>query len=168
MQKFVLAAFASVAAAETIPTMIESKMKELVDHVPNGCTGSTSVVISQVSGQDKFVLLANDTFADPNPVATGAVEHFNVGGMWNMPNVDLATVHFECFLQGISAYTQDYTCTDGDANCPIATMPGTEWKGVFDFDVPGFAPPFLYDVQVTAKDSAGAELFKLESKFCIP
>lgn len=83
MQKFVLAAFASVAAAETIPTMIESKMKELVDHVPNGCSGSTTVTITQVSGQDKFVLLANDTFADPNPVQTGGVEHFNVGGMFN-------------------------------------------------------------------------------------
>ena len=82
MQKFALAALASLAAAENIPTIIESKMKDLLDDV-NGCSGSTSVTITQVSGQDKFVLLANDTFADPNPVQTGSVEHFNVGGMWN-------------------------------------------------------------------------------------
>ena len=88
--------------------------------------------------------------------------------MWNTPTIDLHNVKFECFLQGISAYVQNYPCSTGDANCPIATMPGTEWKGVFDFDVPGFAPPFLYDVVVTATDSAGAELFVLESKFCIP
>ena len=167
MQKFAFATLAAVAASETVPTMIESKMKDLIEHA-NGCAGSTSVVITQISGQDKFVLLANDTFADPNPVQTGKVEHFNVGGMWNVPSTDLHNVHFECFLQGVSAYAQDYPCSDGDANCPLATTPGVEWKGVFDFDVPGFAPPFLYDVKVTATDSTGATLFELESKFCIP
>ena len=51
MQKFAYATLASIAVAENIPTMIESKMKDLIDHLPNSCTGgSKTVVINQISG----------------------------------------------------------------------------------------------------------------------
>ena len=164
MQKFVYAAIASLAAAESIPTMIESKIHEFMDHENT----DYNVVITQISGQENFVMLPNDSYADPNPVQTASVEHFNVGGMWNVPNVDLHKVTFTCLLQGVEVYKQEYLCTDGDASCPLATTPGVEWKGLFDFDVPGFAPPFQYDVHVLAATTDGTSLFELESKFYIP
>ena len=151
MQKFAYAAIASLAAAESIPTMIESKMHEFMDHENT----DYNVVITQVSGQENFVMLPNDSFADPNPVATASVEHFNVGGMWNIP-VTLAKVDFVCYLQGVKVYEQPYDCTATSTNCPLATAPGVEWKGIFDFDVPGFAPPFQYDVHVIATSDTGA------------
>ena len=116
--------------------------------------------------------MPQDTAAVPEPVCTACTEMFNIGGIWNIPNVDLKSVTFQCKLAGAVAYNAVYDCT-GEGNdsgaCPKPTGAiGEEWKSVFGFDVPGFAPPFLYDVTVEAKDSAGASIFLLESKFYIP
>ena len=165
MQKFALAALASFAAAENIPQLIETKMHEFMDHENQ----DYNVVITQISGTQNFILNASDTFADPNPVQTNNVEHFNVGGVFIQQNPDLSHVEFICYLQGAQVYKQDYKCSAGDSYCPtIPSTFGTEWKGTFDFDVPGFAPPFQYDVHVKAYNAAEEELFELESKFYIP
>ena len=128
-----------------------------------------NVVITQTSGSDTWTMLDTDTYASPNPVQTGGKENFIVGGIWNVASIDLATVSFDCVLGGAPVYHQDYPCTAGDANCPSPSGAiGEEWTGTFGFDVPAFAPPFVYDVTVTGKDSAGASIFVLESKFTIP
>ena len=163
MYKFALAALASVAAADSVPHMIESKMHEFMGHENT----DYSVVITQVGGFSTFTLVTSGTYADPNPVQTASVEKFNVEGVFLANPVDLAKVEFICYLQGVEVYKQDYDCSDGDSHCPTA-LPATDWKGEFEFDVPGFAPPFQYDVHVTAYTSTGTSLFELESKFYIP
>ena len=128
-----------------------------------------NVVITQISGADTWTMLDTDTYASPNPVQTGGTENFIVGGIWNVANVDLAKVSFNCVLGGAPVYNQDYPCSVGDANCPSPSGAiGEEWTGSFGFDVPAFAPPFVYDVTVTGKDSSDATLWELESKFTIP
>ena len=128
-----------------------------------------NVVISQLSGSDTFLMLDSDTYADPNPVQTGGKEMFNVVGIWNVANADLSVVTFNCILAGAPVFNQDYPCSTGDANCPLPSgAVGEQWSGSFGFDVPGFAPPFVYDVTVTGKDSTGATMWELESKFTIP
>ena len=68
---------------------------------------------------------------------------------------------------GASVYKQNYPCSDGDANCPSTPAFGTEWKGLFEFDVPTIAPNLTYDVHVKATDAAGKLLFELTADFCI-
>ena len=68
----------------------------------------------------------------------------------------------------MEVYKQDFPCSTGDANCPKPTgTVGEQWAGMFTFDVPGFAPPFEYDVHVMAYDANKVALFDLESKFRI-
>ena len=100
MQKFAIAALASFAAAENVPQFIESKIHDFM--VPENT--DFNVVITQISGQENFVLTPNDTFADPNPVKTADVEHFNVGGTFIQQGLDLANVEFTCLLQGALVY----------------------------------------------------------------
>ena len=116
-------------------------------------------------------MLPQDTAGVPNPVCTACTEVFNVGGVWNIPNVDLKSVTFQCKLAGAVAYNQVYDCTGagndyGDCPKPTGAI-GEEWLASFGFDVPGFAPPFLYEVTIEAKDSTGASLFVLGSNFFI-
>ena len=159
--KFALASLAAIASAN-MPHMYEAE-----------ATNGSDVVISQVSGFENFIMLENDTYADPNPVKTAITEKFNVGGIWNVPNVDLDNVVFECKLAGVVAYHQAYDCTSaGDSNdygqCPKPSGEiGEEWLASFGFDVPGFAPPFVYSVTVTGYSAAGVSVFQLASDFTI-
>lgn len=175
MQIFSIALMAALASAQTEgPTLIESKM----DHFSASeeeANDKYDVVITQISGQQNWIMLPQDTKADSDPVCTACTEKFYVGGIWNIANVDLDHVNFQCKLAGAVAYNADYPC-DGSSsesndygNCPKPTGAiGEEWKADFGFDVPGFAPPFLYEVTITGYDSAGASLFQLGSNFYIP
>ena len=144
--------------------VIETKFhKEVTDYVP-----SNSIAITQVSGQANFVLMPTGTYADPDPIKTANTEKFNVSGIWNIDASTLDKVEFTCKLQGVQVYKQDFKCATGDANCPLpAGTVGEQWAGMFTFDVPGFAPPFEYDVHVKAYKADNTELFDLESKFRI-
>ena len=173
MKQFAVAAagvaFANAFNLPRMPGFAKAKFDHFVDVIRGEENTDYNVVITQISGQENFILTASDTYADPNPVKTSNVEHFYVGGTWINPSVTLHDVDFTCLLQGVEVYNQDYLCSDGDANCPsIPATFGQEWKGLFNFDVPGFAPPFQYDVHVKAKDPSGNVLFELESKFYIP
>ena len=129
---------------------------------------SNGIAITQVSGQANFVLMPTGTYADPDPIKTANTEKFNVSGIWNIDASTLDHVEFTCKLQGVQVYKQDFSCASGDANCPLpAGTVGEQWAGVFTFDVPGFAPPFEYDVHVKAYKADKTELFDLESKFRI-
>ena len=129
---------------------------------------SNSIAITQVSGQANFVLMPTGTYADPDPIKTANTEKFNVSGIWNIDASTLDHVTFTCKLQGVEVFKQDFKCATGDANCPLpAGTVGEQWAGVFTFDVPGFAPPFEYDVHVKAYKADKTELFDLESKFRI-
>ena len=138
--------------------------EEVTDVVP-----SNSIAITQVSGQANFVLVPTGTYADPDPIKTANTEKFNVSGIWNSAvGATMDKVEFTCKLQGVEVYKQDFKCTTGDANCPLpAGTVGEQWKGMFTFDVPGFAPPFEYDVHVIAYTADKTQLFDLESKFRI-
>ena len=139
------------------------QQEEVADVVP-----SNSIAITQVSGQANFVLMPTGTYADPDPIKTANTEKFNVSGIWNIDASTLDHVEFTCKLQGVQVYKQDFSCASGDANCPLpAGTVGEQWAGVFTFDVPGFAPPFEYDVHVKAYKADKTELFDLESKFRI-
>ena len=170
MQKFACAAFATLASAQySPPSLIESKAVHYAEEQENK---DYSVIINQMTGQDKFILLPQDTAAVPNPVCTACTEVFNIGGIWNVASIDLKTVTFQCKLAGAVAYNAVYDCTGagndyGHCPKPNGTI-GEEWKADFGFDVPGFAPPFQYDVTVEAKDSKGASIFLIETKFYIP
>ena len=99
------------------PTLIEAKAGHFSEDVAN------DIVITQVSGQQNFVLLPQYTSADPDPVCTACTEVFNVGGVWNVANVDLASVTFQCKLAGAVAYNHVYPCTstvggNDYGNCP--------------------------------------------------
>ena len=75
---------------------------------------------------------------------------------------------------GALVYSTDYPCTgNGDANdygnCPAPSGEiGQLWNADFGFDVPAIAPPFEYDVLITAYDSAGNSLWQMASNFYIP
>ena len=81
MQKFACAAFATLATAQVGPSMIESKAIHYAEEQENK---DYNVVITQVSGQQNFILLPQDTAADPAPVCTACTEKFNIGGIWNI------------------------------------------------------------------------------------
>ena len=161
---FALAALAAVAIAgdddPSGPTMIQSKL----DHYSND-----SIVIDQIDTLGHLTMIARGTYADPDPIQTANTENFYVQGIWNdTTGADLHQVHFYCKLQGVVVFQQDFVCSAGDANCPSpAGTAGEDWNGVFGFDVPGFAPPFQYEVHVQGQDASGASLFELESKFYI-
>ena len=127
---------------------------------------SNAISITQVSGTENFVMTSG--VADPDPIKTANTEHFNVTGIWNVDGTIMDNVLFTCKLQGVQVFSQTFPCTTGDANCPLPTgTVGEQWNGVFTFDVPAIAPPFEYDVHVSAKDKAGNMLWDLESKFRI-
>ena len=92
------------------------------------------------------MLLPQDTAAVPNPICTACTEVFNIGGVWNVADVNLKTVTFQCKLAGVVAYKVDYDCTGAGNDYGHCLKPngaiGEEWKAEFGFDVPGFAPPF--------------------------
>ena len=120
MQKFAAAAFATLASAQVAPSLIESKAIHYADYeIEND--DKYAVVITQVSGQQNFVLLPQDTSADPAEVCTACTEKFNIGGVWNVANIDLKTVTFQCKLAGAVAYNHVYDCTGAGndyGNCP--------------------------------------------------
>jgi hypothetical protein len=155
-------ALAAVAAAE--PTLIESKMA----HFTND---KYAVVITQNSGEDVFTMIERGTYGDPDPVCKNCTEKFNVFGIWNVAMTTLAKVNFTCKLMGVEAYSQDYDCTGAAndyGNCPTpAGIANEDWTADFGFDVPSIAPPFEYDVTITAYDTAGTELWQLGSNFYI-
>merc|ERR1711981_1385124 len=129
--------------------------EEVTDVVP-----SNSIAITQIAGQANFVLTPTGTFADPDPIKTANTEKFNVSGIWNVDGSVMDSVYFYCKLQGVKVFEQTFPCSTGDANCPLpAGTVGEAWKGMFTFDVPGFAPPFEYDVHVVAKDANGTALW---------
>ena len=166
-KSFAALAFAGLASANE-PSLIESKMNHFSEDVPND---KYDVVIDQVSGDANWTMISRGTYGDPDPVCKNCTEKFVVYGVWNIDNADLAKVNFTCYLLGAEAYSQDYSCTgEGNdyGNCPPATGKDQDWTADFGFDVPSIAPPFQYDVQITAYTSTGAELWKLESKFYIP
>lgn len=82
-------------------------------------------------------------------------------------------MNFTCKLAGVVAYDTDYSCTVAGANdsgnCvkPAGTV-GEMWSSDFSFDVPAIAPPFEYDVTVTAYDAANNSLWAVQSNFYIP
>ena len=132
------------------------------------------VVITQVSGQENFVVLDSNTYGSPNPVQKNNTEKFFIGGVWNIDGSVIAKVNFTCKLMGAVAYNSDYACTapgEGNdyGNCvkPTGTI-GEMWSSDFGFDVPSIAPPFEYDVTVTAYDDKGASLWAVQSNFYIP
>ena len=138
--------------------------EEVTDVVPNG-----SIVISQNSGMDNFTMLSTGTYADPDPIKTANTEKFYVQGVW-LPNKGqlLDKVIFTCDLQGVQVFKQEFPCKTGDQYCPLPDASQATWNGMFTFDVPGFAPPFEYDVHVKAYQADGTTvLFDLESKFRI-
>ena len=153
-------ALATVATAEQAPTLIEA-----------AANTDYSVVINQISGTENWTMLDRGTYGDPEPVCKNCTEKFYVSGVWSK-DVTLSKVNFKCYLMGAEAYSQDYPCGTSESNdygnCPAAEGAGTTWNGDFGFDVPPIAPPFQYDVVITAYDDAGAETWVLESKFYIP
>ena len=131
-------------------------------------TPSNSIAITQLSGQQNWVMQSG--IADPDPIQTNNRQYFNVEGPWtSAAGATMDKVQFTCNLQGVQVFKQDFACSSGDANCPLpAGTPGEMWKGVFYFDVPAVAPPFEYDVHVTAFTADGStQLWQLESKFRI-
>ena len=129
-------------------------------------TPSNSITITQLSGQQNFVMTSS--YADPDPIKTANRQYFYVTGSWTSANgASMDKVQFTCNLQGVQVFKQDFPCSTGDANCPLPTgTVGETWNGVFYFDVPAVAPPFLYDVHVIGYEGA-TNLFELNSQFRI-
>lgn len=160
--------FAGLALAGAVsanePSLIESKM----EHFSND---KYDIVITQLSGQENFTMIERGTYGDPDPVCKNCTEKFFVDGVWNT-DVAIAKVNFKCILMGAEAYSQDYACPSNEANdygnCPASAGKDSEWNADFGFDVPPIAPPFEYDVYITAYDANGGELWQLGSKFFIP
>ena len=132
------------------------------------------VTIQQVSGQENFIMLDQSSYADPNPVIKNNTEKFYIGGIWNVDGSAIEKVNFTCKLAGVVAYDVDYPCTAAAStndygNCvkPAGNI-GEMWSADFGFDVPAIAPPFEYDVTVTAYDGAGNSLWAVASAFYIP
>ena len=159
--------FASLALAGLVsanePHFIESEMA-----VPND---KYDVVIDQISGEENFSMISRGTYGDPEPICKNCTQKFNVYGVWNVDNAPLDHVKFVCYLMGAEAYSSTTDCT-GDSNdggvCPSAPAKDADWTASFDFDVPAIAPPFQYDVHITAYTTSGESLWELESKFYIP
>lgn len=121
--------------------------QEVTDVTPaNG-----SIVINQLSGMENFTMITTGTYADPDPIKTANTEKFYVNGVW-LPGKGalLDKVIFTCDLQGVQVFKQEFPCTTGDKYCPLPDATEATWNGMFTFDVPGFAPPFEYDVHVKA------------------
>ena len=129
--------------------MIQSTEKPNVDY---------DVVITQLSGFDNFTMIDRGTYADPNPMVKNNTEKFNVYGVWNVAMTTLAKVNFTCMLMGVEVYSMDYSCTGNSndyGNCPPPTgVAGEDWTADFGFDVPSIAPPFQYQVTITALDTS--------------
>ena len=68
-----------------------------------------------------------------------------------------------CGRCAAAASTNDY----GNCVKPVGNI-GEMWSADFGFDVPAIAPPFEYDVTVTAYDGAGNSLWAVASAFYIP
>ena len=117
-------------------------------------------------------MIERGTYGDPNPMVKNSTEAFYVYGVWNVAMTTLAKVNFTCMLMGVEVYTMDYACagTGNDyGHCPGTTgVAGEDWSASFGFDVPAIAPPFEYDVTITAIDTSNNELFQLSLKFYIP
>ena len=84
----------------------------------------------------------------------------------------LKKVNFSCKLMGVVAYSEDYDCTGATSNdygnCPKPTgVANEDWKADFGFDVPSIAPPFLYEVTITAYDTDEKALWEIGSNFYI-
>ena len=80
--------------------------------------------INQVSGQTNFTILPQDTTSSPDDVCSTCMAVFSVGGIWNVANVDLATVNLQCKLHGGIIYNKDYDCNGAGSdygNCPVPT-----------------------------------------------
>ena len=162
-----LANFVEAALSQAVQKVDDFKMKHFNVYQPEE-ESNGSIVINQIAGQQNMVLMSTGTYADPDPIQTANTENFYVEGIWNIDGSVMTDVYFYCNLQGVTVFEQTFPCSAGDANCPTPTGTiGELWNGVFGFDVPGFAPPFEYDVHVVGKDASGNELWELESKFYI-
>ena len=166
MFKYTLATALAAVAAANEPTLIESKMSAFTND-------KYDIVITQISGIENWTMIDRGTYGDPNPVCKNCTEKFNVYGIWNVAMTDLKKVNFTCMLMGVEAYSMDYDCTgtttNDFGNCPKpAGVAGEEWTALFGFDVPPIAPPFEYDVTITAYDSNDNSIWQLASNFFIP
>ena len=164
------ASVAALAAAQLGPG------PEMYHVEPTASNDEYDVIINQISGQDKFLVLPNETYADPLQVIKQSTLKLYIGGVWNVvPESPLATVNFTCLLMGAVAYDVTYDCVApaegasndyGNCTLPAGTI-GENWTSDFGFDVPGIAPPFDYDVHVKFIAEDGTSLFEVESVFKI-
>ena len=127
--------------------------QQIVSDIPM----ADSIVFTQTMGQQNFLLDTTLTKGDPAYPTLGINEYFDVAGIW-LNTESLAEVVFECKLFGALVYQQKFA----DAEAITA---GEQWSTVFEFDVPGVAPPATYYISFYANDTAGQKLWEVTTDF---
>ena len=116
-----------------------------------------SIVFTQTSGQQNFLLDTTLTKGDPAYPTLGVNENFHVAGIWLQPE-SLDEVVFECVLFGALVYQQKFPDVE-------SITAGEQWSTDFEFDVPGVAPPATYYITFYAVDTAGDRLWEVTTNF---
>ena len=132
-------------------------------------TPSNNVVITQLSGQENWVMSSG--IADPDPVEKNNTQKFTATGPWtSTAGATMSQVLFTCDLLGVQVFKQSIPCSAGASDCPLPSgTPGEMWTGNFGFDVPAVVPPgATYDVHIRGQTADGTDLWVLESIFQIP
>lgn len=118
-----------------------------------------SIVFTQTTGQDKFIMDTTQTSCDPAYPTKGSTAKFTVGGTWLQAET-LTDVEFKVLMNG----TALADIPEADAE---SVTPGMPWTKTFTFPIPSFAPSGTYDVTVAARDSTSTHFWEISTSFTL-
>ena len=157
--KFAAVLLATASAFHLKESMQAIKTK--VDSLVHKQVSNDGFVITQVSGQENFVMDADATQGTPFPVTAGVPEKFHIAGLWLVPT-HLYCMEFTCNMFGAKVFDED-TKFDADMT------PNAPWSADLSFDVPSFTPKTKYDIAVFAwaEEAKTTKLFELQTSFTL-